>query len=155
MLSLLNIKFISAAAADIPLLSEMIKKLYTNENTTFIEADVNDALNKLVAHERYGNVFIIYCNEKAAGYLIIASVFSVEFKGEAAFLDELYIEEEFRGKGIGLKAVEFAEKYAIKKGYKALRLEVEHTNNIARELYNKMGFAAHERSIMTKWLKGD
>jgi ribosomal protein S18 acetylase RimI-like enzyme len=151
----LNIQFISAAAADIPLLSEMIKKLYTNENTTFIEADVHDALSKLIANERYGNAFIIHCNEKAAGYLIIASVFSVEFKGEAAFLDELYIDEEFRGNGIGIKAVEFAEKYAIEKGYKALRLEVEHTNHSARELYNKMGFAAHERSIMTKWLKGE
>lgn len=133
----------------------MIRKLYISENTVFVESDVHAALSKLISNERFGFAAIIYCNEKAAGYLIIASVFSVEFKGEAAFLDELFIEEEFRGKGIGLKAVEFAEKYAIKKGYKALRLEVEHTNNIARELYNKMGFAAHERSLMTKWLKGD
>jgi len=132
----------------------MIKKLYSQENTPFVENDVRDSLNKLVNNVPYGNAWIINCNGVAAGYMIVVSVFSVEFKGETAFLDELFINEEFRGKGIGLKAVEFAEKYAIKKGYKALRLEVEHTNHIARELYNKKGFTAHERHIMTKWLKG-
>ena len=151
----LNIKFMSAATADIPLLSQMIKKLYTNENTPFVEYDVHEALSKLINNEKFGTVNIIYCNDIAAGYIIIASVFSVEFKGEAAFLDELYIDEEFRGKGIGSIAVEFAEKYAIEKGYKALRLEVEQTNHKAQKLYRKKGFVVHERSIMTKWLKGN
>lgn len=151
----LNIKFISAAASDIPLLTQLIKKLYLNENISFIEADVHEALNTLINNERFGTVSIIYCNDITAGYLIIASVFSVEFKGEAAFVDELYIDEDFRGKGIGSIALEFAEKYATQKGYKALRLEVEQTNHKAQELYRKKGFNAHERSIMTKWLKGE
>ena len=133
----------------------MIKKLYSQENTPFVQNDVRDSLNKLVNNVPYGNAWIINCNGVAAGYMIVVSVFSVEFKGETAFLDELFINEEFRGKGIGSIAVEFAEKYAIEKGYKALRLEVEQTNHKAQKLYRKKGFVVHERSIMTKWLKGN
>lgn len=148
-----NIRFKKASPEDIPLLSKMIKKLYTSENTPFIEPDVLYALDKLVNNEKFGTAFIIFSNDSVAGYMIIASVFSVEFKGEAAFLDELYIEENFRGKGIGSKAVEYAEKYAIEKGYKALRLEVEHSNVKAQNLYKNKGFTIHERHLMTKWLK--
>lgn len=148
-----NISFIKASSKDIPLLSQMIKKLYENENTPFIESDVILALEKLVQDEKFGISFLIYHNDSLAGYMILTSFFSVEFKGEAAFLDELYINESFRGKGIGLKAVEHAEEYAIGKGYKALRLEVEHTNHAAQSLYKNKGFTIHERHLMTKWLK--
>ena len=150
-----NIKFIKASANDILLLSQMIKKLYEKENTAFIEADVNNALGRLIHNESFGTALLIYVDDVLAGYMIIAAVFSIEFKGEASFLDELYIEEEFRGKGIGLKAVEYAEKFALNKGHKALRLEVEYQNLAAQNLYRKKGFTAHERHLMTKWLEAN
>lgn len=148
----LNIDFRSANPEDIPKITEMIGKLYATENTEFVETDVSNALKELVNNDRFGAVFLIYYNDKLAGYISITAFFSIEFKGETAFIDELYIEEDFRGKGIGAKAVDFALNYAAGKGYKALRLEVEHLNQTAQKLYTKKGFIAHNRNIMTKWL---
>ncbi|MBE2226085.1 MAG: GNAT family N-acetyltransferase [Ignavibacteria bacterium] len=149
-----DIDFYPAQAADIPVLLKKINKLYLQENTMFVENDVLCALRKLIDNEQFGNAWVINYKGAPAGYMIVVSVFSVEFKGETAFLDELFIEEEFRGKGIGALAVEFAEQYAARKGYKALRLEVEHANLTAQKLYRKKGFSAHERNIMTKWITG-
>ena len=87
-----------------------------------------------------------------AGYLIITSAFSIEFKGETAFIDELFIDDNFRANGLGSSAVKFAEDYALNKGYKALRLEVELSNQKAHNIYKQNGFTEHERYIMTKWL---
>ena len=150
----LNIDFQPAVSADLPKITEMTGKLYANDNTEFIETDVTNALKVLINNERFGAVFLIHCNNELAGYISITAFFSIEFKGETAFIDELYIEDTFRGKGIGAKAVDFALKYAEGKGYKALRLEVEHLNQTAYKLYTKKGFIAHNRNIMTKWLNG-
>ena len=103
----LNIDFRSANPADIPKITEMIGKLYATENTEFVETDVSNALKELVNNDRFGAVFLIYYNDNLAGYISITAFFSIEFKGETAFIDELYIEEAFRGKDIGAKAVDF------------------------------------------------
>ncbi|MEO8514165.1 MAG: GNAT family N-acetyltransferase [Ignavibacteria bacterium] len=84
--------------------------------------------------------------------MIIGFAFSVEFKGETVFVDELYIEKEFRGRGIGKKALLFAEEYTKNRGFKALRLEVETANTRAQKIYRQHGFTEHERYIMTKWI---
>ena len=53
-------------------------------------------------------------------------------------LEELYVRNEYRSKGIGSKVIEFLkEKF---KDYKRIRLEVEINNKRGIKLYNNMGF---------------
>ncbi len=87
----------------------MIEKLYIGENTVYREADVNNALNELLSSDANGGAWLIHSEGKIAGYMIIGNAFSVEFGGKTAFIDELYIIDSYRGKGIGRKALEFAE----------------------------------------------
>lgn len=119
-----KIEFKKAAVRDIPLLKELIQKLYLYENISYSENDVNDALLVLINNGMHGAAWLIYLNNCIAGYLILTSAFSIEFKGETAFIDEIFIDDDFRGKGLGKAGVKFAEEYSIEKGYKALRLEV-------------------------------
>lgn len=148
-----KIEFIKASIAEIPLLSKMIEKLYISENTVYREADVNNALNELLSSDANGGAWLIHSEGKIAGYMIIGNAFSVEFGGKTAFIDELYIIDSYRGKGIGREALEFAEVYTGTKGYKYLRLEVELSNTNAQKIYRANGFKEHERYIMTKKLK--
>lgn len=147
-----NTEFKKVTSEDIPLLKEFIRKLYKHENIIYCDIDVNDALVKLAANEKFGAAWLILNNGIIAGYLIITSAYSIEFKGEIALIDELYIEDKFRGKGLGQAAVQFAEAYALDKCYKAVRLEVELSNEKALKIYRKNGFTEHERYIMTKWI---
>ena len=148
-----KIEFIKASIAEIPLLSKMIEKLYISENTVYREADVNSALNELLSSDADGGAWLIHSQGVIAGYMIIGNAFSVEFGGKTAFIDELYVIDSNRGKGIGRKALEFAEVYAGAKGFKYLRLEVELSNTTAQKIYRANGFKEHERYIMTKKLK--
>ncbi len=150
-----KIEFTKAFPADIPLISKMIEKLYISENTAYDETKVNSALLELIEDESYGACWILTSGADRAGYMIIGSAFSVEFGGRTAFIDELYISENCRGKGLGRKALEFAENYAGEKGYTYLRLEVELSNTPAQKIYRANGFKEHERYIMTKKLKLD
>lgn len=148
-----NIEFKKSTAKDIPALKKLIQKLYLHENIIYSEHDIQNALQKLFENDILGSAWLIIFNNNIAGYLIITSAFSIEFNGETAFIDEIFIEENFRGKGLGQNALKFAEDFSRSKGYHAIRLEAEISNESAHNLYKKTGFNAHERYIMTKWLK--
>lgn len=147
-----KIKIVEASAADIPLITQMIEQLYLSENTVYRESEVNSALAALIEDNSNGGCWKFDSESGIAGYMIIGSAFSVEFGGKTAFVDELYISEKYRGKGIGKTALKFAEDFAKEKGYKYLRLEVELSNTIAQKIYRANGFKEHERYIMTKKL---
>jgi GNAT superfamily N-acetyltransferase len=78
--------------------------------------------------------------------------FSLEFRGRNAFVDELFVREEHRGRGLGAAALAVAEEFCRGLGIAALRLEVERENPRAQELYEREGFRVHPRHILTKWL---
>ena len=72
--------------------------------------------------------------------------------GRDAFLDELYVDEKYRGRGIGRRAMEFVEVQARGMGVNALHLEATHDNQPAIELYRRVGYFMHQRFLMTKRL---
>jgi diamine N-acetyltransferase len=91
-------------------------------------------------------------DERPVGYAILTLAFSFEYRGRDAFVDELYVAPDHQGKGIGRRTLEFMEKEARQEGLNALHLEVSRDNHWALELYRRLGYEAHPRYFMTKWL---
>ena len=118
---------------------------------------------EFISDENLGKAWIITSEENGktqiAGYAILTFIFSFEYGGKIAFIDELYIKESFRGKGIGKASIEFLKTEAAKLSLKLLYLEVEEHNLNAQKLYIAAGFEMHNRKIMkykvdrnnTKW----
>jgi len=120
---------------------------------TFRETLVSDAFRVLLDHPERGRVWLLFLEEKPIGYVVLTLGFSFEFLGTDAFIDELYIEPEFRRRGYGSRAMLLAEAEAKKLGVNALHLEVDEGNEAAFELYRRTGFEDHNRFLMTKWLR--
>lgn len=71
------------------------------------------------------------------GYAMIAKSFSTEFGKPCIWIEDIYLKDAFRGKGIGKQFFDFiTEKYA---GC-LFRLEAEEENVQAIALYKKCGF---------------
>jgi diamine N-acetyltransferase len=85
------------------------------------------------------------------GYVVLSFDFSLEYGGKNAWIDELFIRPELRGKGIGSKALDFAVQVARECGAKVLHLEVNR-GNPAIHLYRRHGFEDHNRALLSKWL---
>jgi len=130
----------------------MMGKLYSEAGATHHRGRARRAVQGLIANPELGGVWLIELDGEAAGYLCVTLCYSLEFDGPFALLDELYLKEASRGKGIGAQAAGFAENWARARGLAAIRLEVGRTNLRAIELYRRQGFAAHDRHLMTKWL---
>lgn len=119
----------------------------------FHEGKVCTALKNFLAHPEFGGSWLISSRGQIAGYVILTLGYSFEYRGRDAFIDELYIEPEFRRMGLGRRAMEFVEEQARALGVNALHLEVDRSNDAAFELYRRVGFTSHGRHLLTKWLR--
>ena len=145
-------RFRPAEPADIETLAALCRELYVHDGTPFHEERHRPAITELIAHPDWGRIFLIEIAGEIAGYMVFTLGYSLEFAGRDAFLDELYLREPFRGRGIGTNATEFLCDFAKSLGVRAIHLEVERANTPAQEFYRKHGFKDHERYLMTKWL---
>ena len=70
-----------------------------------------------------------------------------------ALIDELFIQPEYRGQGIGSRAMAVIEEACRELKVNALHLEVERHKTGAQQLYRKFGLVDQERYLMTKWIR--
>jgi ribosomal protein S18 acetylase RimI-like enzyme len=121
-------------------------------STPFDEVQRRAIFDQFVRDSTYGKAWLIACDAKYVGYVVLTVSFSFEYRGYDAFIDELYITEEYRRRGIGQRAMEFVEIAAAELGVNAIHLEVTDGNDPAIGLYRRVGYAGNERFLMTKWL---
>ena len=129
---------------------KMMQVFYAIDNYP-IDIEVSKKLfAEFIETENLGKAYLIYIDETIVGYFILTFVFSFEYKGRLAFLDELYISESMRGQGIGKQTIDFIKSISKKLHLKMMYLEIENHNFSAQNLYLKNDFDFHNRKIM-KW----
>jgi len=133
---------------NITIISELMVDFYAIDGYPIDIEKSQELLGQFIDNPALGMGWLIYWEEKVVGYLILTFVFSFEYQGKIAFLDELYVTEKARGKGIGSKAIEFIKGESHKLSLKLIYLEVEPHNKKAQNLYIANGFEMHNRKIM-------
>ena len=137
---------VAHAAALLPLVS----RFYEEENYPFDEDHTRRALLELLEEPSRGRVWIAADHDRIVGYFVLTLGWSLEYLGLDAFVDELYVLPEYRGRGVGTRAFAVMDKACRELGVRALHLEVERDNERAQQLYRNMGFEGHDRFLMTK-----
>ena len=67
---------------------------------------------------------------------------------DALFLSKIYIEADFRGKGIGKKSMDFIEGIARERKLGKIMLTVNKRNVTAIKAYQKYGFVVKDSPVM-------
>ncbi len=138
----------SISISDIENIIQLMEEFYSIDNYPFDSKISEELFNQFLADENLGKAWLILHKNEIVGYVILTYVFSFEYQGKIAFLDELYIRENARGKGIGKETIAFIQQEAPKLSLKIIYLEVESHNDAAQKLYIAKDFAIHKRKIM-------
>jgi diamine N-acetyltransferase len=148
-----EVSYRAAATSDIDCLLQLMLGLQQDDpwSVSLREEIVRESLRELLVNPSVGRVFLICDADSCVGYVVLSFDFSLEYGGKNAWIDELFIRPELRGKGIGSKALDFAVQVARECGAKVLHLEVNR-GNPAINLYRRHGFEDHNRSLLSKWL---
>lgn len=86
--------------------------------------------------------------ESRLGYIVLTFGYSLEMGGRDAFIDELFLIETVRGKGIGKRVMELIQAEARRLGVHALHLEVGRENERAQRVYRVAGFQARQNFFL-------
>jgi diamine N-acetyltransferase len=150
-----GVVFRPAAMKDEQALLRMMRNLAEQEPGAYFfdEAAVREVLRKFLATPDLGQAWVFFEEETPVGYIVLTFGYSFEYHGQDSFIDELYIEPQYRRQGIGHRAMQFVEERARELGVNAIHLEVDQGNDPAAELYRRAGYDDHSRFLMTKWLK--
>ena len=133
-----------AGPDDTPILIKLMQEYYAYDRIAFDEAASLSALRDLLAHQDLGRVWLVHLNDSPVGYAVLTFGYSLEFHGRDAFIDELYIQEPYRGRRIGTQTLRFVESAARSLGIRAIHLEVERDNEQAQRFYKSVGFTARD-----------
>ncbi|MFC4097029.1 GNAT family N-acetyltransferase [Euzebyella saccharophila] len=105
------------------------------------ESDQVKALEFLT--ERFLNdesvIFMAYDNDKAVGFTQLYTTFSSVSLKTAYILNDLFVNPEYRKKGVGEALLLQAQKLCGEKKFKGISLETAH-DNPAQRLYEKLGW---------------
>lgn len=126
----------------------MMQDFYAIDNYAIDIEESKQLFETFILNPNLGKAWLMCLEEEIVGYVILTFVFSFEYKGILAFLDELYIKNEYQGKGFGKQAVRFIQQESSQLNVKMLYLEVEEHNENAQKLYLASDFMIHNRKIL-------
>lgn len=142
------INFKQLIHSEIPVVVQHMVDFYAIDNYDINTDKSTELFHEFITKPHLGNCFTIHYNDEICGYVLIIQFFSFEMGGYVMLLDELYINDQFQGKGIGKEAMKFVKEFATKNDYKKIVLEVEPHNERAIHLYEKENFRKHKRDLM-------
>ncbi|MEJ2271390.1 MAG: GNAT family N-acetyltransferase [Candidatus Bathyarchaeota archaeon] len=148
-----------ASIEDIPVIIEVrLRTLSNKELSGFSVPDANlywsnEKFKKLWDKENRlkdnSEVFVAEKNGKIVGFII----FNMEISDDN--IDNVIVEKEMQGKGIGRSLVEYVEKLAISRGLKIITTDTtENSNGVAWKAYGfwrKMGYQDTKKRLSTNY----
>lgn len=153
----MNIIIRQALLNDLKKIQELNYKLFKFEYNNF-DSSLNMNWTYSEKGEKYfkkliqdGTIWIAENNNKIIGYLAgsIAGKPSYSTK-TLAELDNFYIDEKYRRKGIGKKLVLELKKYCINNEIDEIKVSSKASNNNAKEFYKNNGFDEFEITYKMK-----
>ena len=107
--------------------------VYTDGSEEIFERDIENCLNDCPFLEGY----VFESTGVLLGYAMAAKSFSTEFGLPCIWIEDLYIQEKYRGLGLGSRFLKLIEEKYPDCIY---RLEVEEENRRAVAVYKKQGY---------------
>ena len=142
-----------ATPDDLDRLTSLVARYHTLEGIEQDDATRLAALTPLLDGSPHGAIWLIGPRSAPVGYIAVCFGWSIEMGGLDAIVDEFFIREKVRGRGMGSEALAALARALADLDIKALHLEVATDNDAAKRLYTRLGFQARDKyHLMTRLL---
>lgn len=128
----------------------MMHSLYSEDEaaTPVDRSNFPRTVEQLLRQPACGRIVLFTDAGALCGYALLIPYWSNEFGGTLLFIDEIFVAEEERSRGIATRFFEFLKRERPFEAV-ALALEVSPGNARARKLYESLGFTLRSNSMLT------
>jgi GNAT superfamily N-acetyltransferase len=142
-----------AALRDAAELMPLIRAYYRFDGIRFRARPIARALTQMLKNRRLGCAWIFRDGSRAIGYLLLTFNFDLEFGGFEGLVTDMFVHEDYRGRGVGARALTIVDEYCRSAGIETVELQVVEDNRDAQEFYRKIGFTRLDRIVMVRAVK--
>jgi len=135
-----------ATAADLEAAIALLHTQLAEHAIALAPAVLARAVRGIERNRDFGRVLVARDGGRVVGVALLSFLWTLEHGGASAWLDELYVLPEARGRGVGRALARAAIEEAERADCIALDLEVEPGHDAAVQLYDSLGFRRHERA---------
>lgn len=140
-----------ATLDDLDTLEPLVASYHAFEDIRTTEEERRASLAALLEGLPHGMIYLIGPRRAPVGYIALSMGYSIELGGPDAIIDEFYIREKVRGRGMGSEVLLTLLPALREHGIKALHLEVDRENARAQKLYRRAGFELRDKyALMTR-----
>jgi GNAT superfamily N-acetyltransferase len=138
-----------AADDDLPQLAELLAELFELESDFRPQCDKQlRGLRMILDDPALGRLFVLRINGKVAGMANALITISTAEGGRVLLLEDVIVNKEYRGGGLGRKLVEHVLAWAREQGMTRITLLTDRDNQAALDFYRKLGFASSQMTVL-------
>jgi GNAT superfamily N-acetyltransferase len=135
-----GLSIVPATAADVPLVLQFIRDLAVYERLeSKVVATEADLQRWLFGTERVAEAVIARDGEEALGFALFFPVFSTFLGRPGIYLEDLFIRESARGRGVGRALLTHLARLAVSRGWGRVDWSVLDWNEPAIAFYRRIG----------------
>jgi GNAT superfamily N-acetyltransferase len=135
---------------DLDAVVRLMRSYYAEDGYPFEVESAARVVSDFLADPGLGRAWVMEADGLPVGYAVLAFGYSFEFGGRDAFVDELFVLPDHRGKGLGAAALEVIERACRELGVHALHLEVEPGKDRVVAFYERRGFRTQHSTWLTR-----
>jgi GNAT superfamily N-acetyltransferase len=137
----------NAAPADVPQILRFIRALGEYEHLTHEISATEQALHAtLFGAQRYAEVVLADSDQRPAGFALYFHNYSTFLAQPGIYLEDLYVDPQFRGRGVGKALLQELARIAVQRGCGRLEWSTLDWNRPAIDFYLRLGAVA-----MSEW----
>lgn len=142
-----------AGPADQDAVFELLLQQYADHSIRVSRDLLVRAVAAVLADQNLGFIVVARDGPRVVGMAYVAFIWSLEHCGRSAWLEELFVIPEQRGRGIGEALVRAVVDRVTQSGCPAIDLEVDYGHSRAEHLYRREGFTPLRRARWVRELK--
>ncbi|HCY82659.1 MAG TPA: N-acetyltransferase [Xanthomarina gelatinilytica] len=136
---------------DSALIYRLILELAKDHNQTeYVKTNESEIKKAISGQQDKIGVLVAELNSQIVGYLSFTWNYSIWNAKEFMALDDLFVNNKFRGMEIGKKLMEKAKELCINRNVSVIKWEVEMNNEKAIRFYRRLGATINIKGIF-KW----
>jgi GNAT superfamily N-acetyltransferase len=134
-----------ATVADIPQLADLLTILFTQEADFHPDREKQiQGLRLIVEAPDRGRIFVARMGDKIVGMVSLLFTISTAEGAPACLLEDMVVQPDQRGNGLGARLLQYAVSYAKTNGFARITLLTDRTNEKAIRFYQRHGFQPSE-----------
>lgn len=136
----MNLRIEPATESDVPVILSFIRKLAEYEKMSHLVVSTEENIHEHVfGTNPVAEVLLAYVDSEAVGFALYFRNFSTFLGRPGIYLEDLFVDPEHRGKGIGKALLVRLAKIAAERGYGCVEWAVLNWNEPSIEFYRSLG----------------